>query len=332
MGATVKWYQNVDGVEGAVFKDPKRKDSKFWGQGKWDNFIVPLLPNERQTFVEIGCNAGMFLKLAMDAGFKRAIGIEADPGRMEQAKLYRESNGYSYKLVQQKVGGDFRLDELPLADVVLFSNVHYYFPIEVFSSLVDHLRSRTLYCIVVSARANRRSGAVRHYLDSVRGYFKDWREIKVVGDFQGNKNKAELMAEGDPTPRTQMYGVVFKGCLDSCDVDMECAKWDAVDARHTKHDKSRITNGWREFFTLVLSGEDFNLEDTSLYECWMERSMSPEWTRNKLDKKRALIEDVRLNGFRDPIFFDRKGRLLDGMHRLCMAKALGYQHILCRRH
>ena len=76
---TVKWYQNVEGVDGAVFKDPRRANSIFWGEGKWKNFILPLLPLERRTFVEIGCSAGLFLKLAMDAGFTNVIGIDADP-------------------------------------------------------------------------------------------------------------------------------------------------------------------------------------------------------------------------------------------------------------
>ena len=327
----MKWYQNVEGVEGAVFKDARRKDSKFWGEGKWNTFVKPLLPEERRTFIEIGTNAGLFLKMAMDDGFENAIGIEADAGRMNQAKLYRESNGYPYRLIQQRVGEDFELDGLPLADVVLFSNVHYYFPIGVFSNLVDRLRSRTLYCIVVSSRANRRSGAARHYLDAVRGYFKDWQEIGVIGDFRGEKNEEALRAEGDPTPRTQMYGVMFKGCLDACDVEKECAKWDAVDDKHTSHNKFRIAYGLREFARRVHSGEAFELEDTDLYKYWEKQSLSPEWAREKLAKKRDLIKDIELNGMKEPIYFDKKGRMLDGMHRLSIAKELGYKHILCRR-
>ena len=325
------WYQNVDGVKGAVCKDPRRKVSKFWGEGKWNNFIAPLLPDERQTFIEIGCNAGLFLKLAMDTGFSRAIGVDSSTQRMRQAQQYREANGYTYSLLHRQVGVDFDPDELPLADVVLFSNVHYYFPIGVFSKLVDRLRSRTLYCIVVSARANRRSGAARHYLESVRGYFGDWQEMGMVGDFRGEKNKEVLMAEGDPTPRTQMYGVAFKGCLDVCDVAKECAKWDAQDDKHTPHNKTKVIDGLRDLVRRVRSGETFELEDTTLYKYWNEQSRSPEWSREKLDQKKALIEDIQLNGIKEPIYFDKKGLILDGMHRLSIAKELGHKHILCRR-
>lgn len=223
---TVKWYQNVDGVDGAVFKDPRRADSKFWGEGKWKNFILPLLPLERRTFVEIGCNAGLFLKLATDAGFKDVIGIEADEDRVDQAAQYLRTHKSTYKIIYQKVDNNFDWDQLPLTDVTLLSNVHYYFPINTFMKLVDHLRSRSLYCIVVSAKARRRSGRTRHYLEAVRGYFDDWEEIKVVGDWQGIKSKDVLKAEGDPAPRQQMYGVIFKGVLESVNVEAECAKWE----------------------------------------------------------------------------------------------------------
>ena len=101
------WYQNVDGVAAAVFKNPDRKESKFWNEGKWHNFIEPLLPEERGTFIEIGCNAGLFLKLAMDVGFRDVIGIEASLQRIGQARQYRESNGYPYKLIHQTVDADF---------------------------------------------------------------------------------------------------------------------------------------------------------------------------------------------------------------------------------
>jgi len=96
-----KWYQNIeiDGVD-IQYEDPKRKDSKFWGEGKWNNFIKPLLPKGR-TFIEIGCSAGLFLKMATDAGFKDVIGIDASPERMEQAELFKKSNKYNYRLIRQ---------------------------------------------------------------------------------------------------------------------------------------------------------------------------------------------------------------------------------------
>lgn len=332
----MKWYQNVDGVEGAVFKDPLRKGSKFWGQGKWDNFIKPLLPAERRVFVEIGCNAGLFLKLAMDEGFENVIGIEASSQRMKQAERFRESNGYLYRLIQQKAGKDFELDQLPLADVILFANVHYYLPIHVFANLVDRLRTRTLYCIVVSAKATRRQGRARHYLESVRGYFRDWQEMEVVGDWKG----AETL--DDPSPRVQMYGVLFKGGLESWDVKQY---WDRRDAADIKAKRKREAAGIKVkgperfmlsgavggFFRKVLNGEEFDFKETSLYEYWRARGWLPEDIEKKLAYNKWLFESVQRDGMKAPVYCDGKGHLLDGSHRLHIVRELGYKHVLVRR-
>ncbi len=90
----MRWYQTVfiDGVD-AVFEDVNRKVSKFWNEGKWDNFIKPLLTNvDKGSLLEIGCNAGLFLKMAKDEGFKKVIGVEASNRCCQQAELYKKTH------------------------------------------------------------------------------------------------------------------------------------------------------------------------------------------------------------------------------------------------
>jgi hypothetical protein len=317
------WYQNVEGVEGAVFKDPRRKDSRFWGEGKWNTYIKPLLPENRQTFIELGCNAGLFLKLAMDAGFKNVIGVEASQQRMQQAYQYRESNGYPYRLVHQKVGEFFGLEQLPLADVTLISNMHYYLPVGVFSNLADRLRSRSMYCLIVSAKARRRQGCARHYLESVRGYFRDWQEVEVVGDWQGKDG----LVEDDPTPRKQMYSVLFKGGLETRDTEAQWQK--SVRDFGGGPDRLEVALGWRSFFRDILDGEEVDLKHTFLYQYYKNRDRA-EWILDRLEEKAVLALNVQANGMMEPIYMDRKNRVLDGMHRLNLAAELGYKHILVR--
>lgn len=316
-----RWYQNV-AMEGVMFEDPGRKGSRFWNVGKWDNFIKPLLPRERGIFMEIGCNAGLFLKLASDAGFQRVIGVEPNKRILAQAKAYREHVGGDWTLIRQKVGGNLVPEKLPLADVVLLSNVHYYFPIDVFSDLVDHLKSRTLRCIVVAARARRRKGRAFYYLSSVRGYFRDWKEVGVIDG---------LDDEGDPAPRKRMYGIAFKGNLDAWDLA-------TIYGQYTKHAMSSaefrrhaLSPALEEFFALVLSGQSFELENTLLYQYWKTRGRALPAIRKTLEYKKGLAEDIRDNGMRTPIYYDSQGKLLDGIHRMVIAKQLGYQHILVRR-
>ena len=328
MGPTLTWYQNVDGVDGAVFKDPRRKESRFWGEGRWDNFIKPLLPKERGPLIEIGCSAGLFLKMAMDEGFRDVIGIDSSARRIRQAERFKESNGYPYKLMQQKVGKDFDLDQLPLADVTLLANVHYYFPVSVFSNLVDRLKSRTLYCLLVSARAKRRQGNAVHYLDAVRGYFRDWQEVGVVGDWQG----LEVIAD-DPSPRLQMYGVVFRGNLDAHNVEEIYGRCREASAESKKQKHFAICPALEEFFRKVLSGETFEFEETLLYQYWKTRR--PGWSSDQIQGhlayKKSLAKDVQINGMKEPLYYDQEGKLLDGLHRLVIARELGYKHILVRR-
>jgi SAM-dependent methyltransferase len=318
-----RWYQNVP-VPGAVYEGTERKESRFWNEGKWDNFIQPLLPVERRTFIDIGCNAGLMLKLAREAGFQRVIGIEGSRRAMKQAEQYRESVGGDWSLVLQVAGGGLDLKQLPLADVVLLSNMHYYIPVPDFARLVDTLRHNTLYCIVVSARVKRRGGNALYDLYSVRAYFRDWMETGVV---EG------VPEEGDPAPRRGMYGVSFKGGLHSQNVGSLYGWWRGECLRSKKFHFNALPAALEEFFSRVLSGEHFAYENTLLYEYWRTREPNrpPESALRRLVQKRELAENVRDNGIREPVFFDYRGNLIDGLHKLCIAKQLGYKRILVRR-
>lgn len=318
-----RWYQNVE-VEGAVYEDPNRKRSRFWNEGKWGTFIHPLLPTERRVFIDIGCNAGLMLKLAQEEGFGRVIGIEGDPRIVQQAVMFRESVQGTWKIVPQRVGIDLDLSNLPLADVVLLSNTHYYIPVHQFATLVNELRYRTLYCIVVSGKAKRRGGRAFYDLYSTRAYFRDWTELAVI---EG------ISQEGDPAPRQGMYGVLFKGGLHSQNVAAIYNDWRSGCLRSQKFHFYALPPALEEFFSLVLSGKAFSHEDTKLYHYWRTREPNypPEHTLKRLAQKKGLAEDIRDHGIKEPVYFDHRGNLIDGLHRLCIARELGYGHIIVRR-
>jgi len=319
-----RWYQTIeiDGVD-AVFEDPNRKLSKFWNEGKWNTFIEPLLPKERQSFFEIGCNAGLFLKMAADAGFKYVTGVEGNKRIFQQAEIFRNSDkNYSWNLVSQSVGVDLGLEALPLPDVTLISNVHYYLPVGVFSKLVDALIYRTLYCIVVSGRAHRRRGNAAHDLRHIRGYFRDWEEMGIIQN---------ISTDSDPAPREQMYSVLYKSKLVSVNVNEMVDKWlgEAQSARHSSHE---FAPAIMQFYTKVLSGELGEIEDSSFYQYWRKRrpKETPAWTSEFLYNKIKLAESIRDEGQKEPIYIGTNKKLLDGIHRLCIAKALKRDYIIAR--
>lgn len=318
-----RWYQTIeiDGTD-AVFEDYKRKDSKFWNEGKWNNFIKPLLPEYKGTFLEIGCNAGLFLKMASDAGFKDVIGVEGNWQIFNQAESYREFNGGDYTLIYQTVGKNFVLDKLPLADVVLLSNVHYYFSVGAFAKLVDSLRTRALYCIVVGAKAKRRQGNALYDIHSVNGYFRDWDELTPI---------CNVDVEGDVCPRPDMYGAAFKGGLDVCYVDSVYDAWREA-AKKAGHKSHELAPAMQDFFEQVLFNKTIIYKNTLFYKYWRKRMphKSIDWVYKRLGYKADLARDIKANGMKEPVYFNKSGKLLDGIHRLCIAKLLGRGHILSR--
>ncbi len=102
-------YQNIE-AHGEKFipKRPERKYSKFFNEGKWDNFIEPILPKKTQdqVFIDVGCNAGMFLRMAKDWGFRDVIGIEKNRTPIAHAKRYRDALNYKYKLLHWTIGSE----------------------------------------------------------------------------------------------------------------------------------------------------------------------------------------------------------------------------------
>ena len=317
-----RWYQTIIIKDlDMVFEDINRKDSKFWNEGKFNNFIKPLLPKERQSFLEIGCNAGLFLKMAAEEGFKNIIGVEGNRQIMEQAHHARKAYGGDYELIQQRVGLNFDLDQVRLSDVVLMSNMHYYIGVPQFARLVEDLRNRCLYCIVVSARAKRRQGNALWDLHSVRGYFRDWEEIELITD---------LDDDTDISPRPQMFGILFKGNLSTIDVDVIYDTWELA-ARKPKHRSHGLPPALEEFYGKIVAGKVIDYEKTLLYEYWLKREhkRTEKHCINRLLNKEATAKDIIENGMKTPIYYVRKhGQLRDGLHRLCLAKQLGQKYVL----
>ena len=305
----MKTFANYQYVEGEPMseRDKREAGSKFWNEGKWENFVVPFLPEgEELTLVDMGCNAGLFLKLAEDRGFDQVIGVEANRTAWKRAMAYRKRNGGRYEVRRQYMQGC--IDDLPVADVTVLANAHYYFLIGDWLEYLDRLRPKTRLCVVVTAEKRVNPPRPRTDPDGIRGYFRDWEEVGCIDP---------LPLEGDPFPR-ELWGLCFRSPLvDRIPVD-ELA-WNVLKIRYgfwTELDRG-VAPAESEYFRF-LRGH------------WSERRWPDDKIERFLMEKAALYESVKANRLLKPIVVDRERRILEGRHRYGMMRHLGHRTVMVR--
>ncbi len=230
-----KSYQYLEGTE-MTERDKLEVGSKFWNEGKWKNFVEPFLreeiddriegsdeivfekiPIREMTFVDIGCNAGLFLKLAEDKGFGKVIGVDFDEEAIKKGLAWRDKQGKKYRMLHTRM--EDCIDKLPIADYTILANTHYYFTINDWLDYLDKLQYRTRFCVIVTAekRAKQLCWASTEVSD-IRGYFKAWNEVGFVDT---------LPLEGDPMPR-KLWGMCFKSLF------IERVSIDSISSRNTQ--------------------------------------------------------------------------------------------------
>lgn len=320
-----RWYQTIEaGVPDVVYEDPNRKISKFWNEGKWDNFIKPLMPEEREVFLEVGSNAGLFLKMAKDIGFNRVVGVESSGRIMWQAEQYRKYNGLDYKLMRGTVGSDISVDDLPMCDVVLIANTHYYIPLQDWIKIVDRLRFKTQYVIIVSAPVRKKDCATSPLIEDVRSYFKEWEEVKSVENID---------ITGDPSPREGMFSILFKSPLEKADIVTICERWRTNSAGSQQYRFANLWKAQEDFMHRIINKEEFDVSKCFYFEYHMTRRpfLNSRALARMLEAKRVMLKDMMENGIREPIYFNKNWDLLDGGHRMNFAVELGLKYLYARR-
>jgi len=315
-------YQVLTLPNGEYFTKPRpgREQSRFWNVGKWNTFIAPLLPSDpaEQTLVEMGAESGLYLKLAEDHGYRNVIGVEKDKTPVAIAQQYRDTIGYSYKIMKRSLGnkfhepGTFDIDELPVADVTLMSNFHYHIDLNSWIKYVDRLRGKSVYVLIVSVtEPHQHRWLPGASLDEVRAYFRGWEEISTVEN---------VSQDGDSDPRS-LYSVLFKNPL-----------LDRIPFSEMSHRGGDGDVGIRKLTEQVLAGEEIDLNQTAFYSDWRNREPGWSdrtllaWCESKLGVVRTIVED---DGIRDPILMSGN-KICDGHHRIVILQALGYKSAIVR--
>jgi hypothetical protein len=311
-------YQHLEGepLEG---RDIKESTSNFWGEGKWNNFVKPFLVHNGlsswsenmpfsenhngQILVDMGCNKGLFLKMAEDMGFN-AIGVDSNEGAVQTGNDWAENHGYKYKIL--KYGIENCIDTLPLADYTVLANAHYYFTVNDWLEYLDKLQYKTRYVIIVTdeKRHMNKCWASADVKD-IREVFKNWDEVGFV----------DTLSQDDPAPR-KLRSLCFKSrFIDKISVD-----------------KIANPDPAREMFYIQLgSGKEW--QDTDYYE--FLKDYRKDWGEERLTKwvqERIInyysIYDI---GLSKPIIVDSRYNILDGNHRFAVLKSLGFKNIFIRK-
>jgi hypothetical protein len=307
----MKQFKNYQYVFGEMSdRDKQEQGSKFWNQGKFENFVLPFLPDDvsEMTFIDMGCNHGIFLKMAEDMGFKTVVGVDSDKRVIQKAEEWKKMSGGKYRLIRGLL--QHALPELPIADYTVLANAHYYVPINNWLDYVRELKNKTRYVIIVTAQKKERKPYCKGspHLEDIREYFEDWEEVGFV----------EPSLEGDPFPR-RLYGLCFRNPL------LERIPLDELNCGN------KVQKG---FYQDTDNG--INIEDTSYYKIYSKYQLQKR-SKRRVDKHlldiQAVYEDVKKNGIKTPIIAKKSlnNRIIDGNHRHEMLKHLGYKSAIVRR-
>lgn len=313
-------YQNITDEKG---EDPNRKGSAYWNEGKWNNYIKPLLPTENRKdmiFVDIGANNGLFCKLAKDEGFNKAIGIEADMKAVERGMRYRDQNKYDYDLHWKEVGKNFYFDEMPVADVYLLSNVHYYIKLADWFKFLDRLQTKTEYCLIITrpiVKGNRKDWRPLTSIDAIKHYFRDW---ELVGA-RYRARQRHMEDKNDPSPRV-LHAMLFRSRLrrKSFDSLIPGARADDVDL-----DRASLIEDIKN---------KVPIQEMKYYKAWKDRMYPKNWSEGEVfayvSNKITTILNISEHGVLDPILVGADNKIIDGKHRIAFLKAEGHNSIITR--
>jgi hypothetical protein len=254
----------------------------------------------------MGCNSGLFLKMAEDMGFDRVVGVDSDTKAVERGIKWKDEHGGNYKIIESPM--EKCIDDLPLADYTVLANSHYYFTINDWLDYLDKLQYKTRYCIIVTAEKNHGNRCWAHAdLVSIRRYFKTWEEVGFID---------ELPLKGDPSPR-KLWGLCFKSPF------LERVPIDSLDSSNHVQDS---------FYKELDEGKDFH--NTRYYRI-IEKYRRNVWSKERLESwfndRVSLYEDVKKNGVKKPTLVDLDQRILDGNHKYSMQKNMGCTSLIIRR-
>lgn len=295
-------YQHLEGTP-MTERDKIEAGSPFWNEGKWNNFVKPFLTEKDEiTLVDMGCNAGLFLKLAEDMGYS-AIGVDSSREAVEKGIKWRDEKKGRYKLILGNI--ESCIDDLPTVDYTVLANAHYYFTVNDFLNYLDKLQYKTRYCIVVTDEKKHLNRCwASADIEDIRSFYKGWEEIGFI----------DVLPQTGGSPR-KLRSLCFKSrYIDRKPID----KLDS--SNHVQDD----------FYAELDKGKRY--KDTRYYK--ILKKYRAKWGESKLNRwieeRIKVYEAIKKEGLKVPIIIDKNDRILDGNHRCAMMRNLKHKYIFTR--
>ena len=297
-----EWYQEAT-VHGVQMPTRRTNDTN---EKRWHKFIKPLIEGPivgRMT--DLGCNAGFYCRKFSDLGFK-ATGVERDPEVLRHNYWWEEHEPKGVRVVESDIN-----DYSPsCSDYVLLANVHYWLTPAHLQTLVQKLNDRALNVILIGRYNTASVHKSPADLQFLRKLFRGWQEKRVI---KGVKHFSVLFR--NPTLISR-----------------------SVDDLFTKQQffkSSRFLPSYSRLIDDILEGKNGNYQDSEYhkYLLWRGFKDSTELLKRHVD----LVASIQQEGTKDPLLIGRvvngkyePDRLVDGDHRLIVAKKLGIQNVICR--
>lgn len=326
------WYQDVkiNGLS-VPLRYPKTINSKFHHFGKWDTFIKILLPFDdfsNRVFVEYGSNAGLNLLEAAKMGFSKVVGIEADNNFFAQGKFVIDENISfdNIKLFHRCIGepepnvhaacASFSFDEIPLADLSLLANFHYWIETSTLKKFVDDLALKSYYAIIISTVES-----ANYPTSSTMGTVENLFENKwtLIGSI------SQVPIENDSSPRN-LYALLFRSNVLLETTVQEVKNKVQIDAR-TEEFINLFTNFLKQFQNGQASFPEF-IAYLKRYPI-KDRYNEEKGFTAEIEHCCEMFRSISKDGLKDSIKLFMNGKKLDisGWHRLVIAEYLKWDRI-----
>lgn len=293
-----KWYQNAI-INGVAVPARRRYDTS---QHRWDTLIKPILPEngDHRLFLELGCNAGFYLRKASELGYQ-TLGVEKSDTFYKQAQYWEREEPIGVRIEHADIN-DY---DIPVNYITLIAQVHYWLTPDELDRLMEKLWAKSLHVLVVSRHTKASVHKSDPRREAVMDFFKDWTFLmSCLND--------------------KHYGLLFKNPT------LREYETHNLYINQPFMRSQKFKDAFEAYIDLVLTKKRFNYGNTDYWRYMRWRGFTQKLSRAQTHYR--MIKSVKRIGLTDPLIIGDHGILTDGNHRLMIAERMGIKRIICRKH